>query len=259
MRTHVPFAILITALVPPAHPQPSAPRSFEVASVKLHQASSGGRIGFTTSGPRFDANAELLTNLIAYAYNIKRFQVADSPALRPLADEFYDIVAVAEGGKAPPTADFRAALQLLLADRFHLAVHFEKRDLPVYALVIGKNGPKLRKPGPAADPPPARAVRYSEAGRNWRAASDRATMDDLLLAVENSLLDRPVIDRTGITAPFGFELEFTPQTPPNRRNPEPDDVLIFEALERQLGLRLEAQKAPFDMLVVDHAEPPTAN
>src|SRR5215469_4492423 len=122
MGTRVLIGLLIPTLAPFARSQPPAPRPFEVASVKLHLANTGGPIGFTTSGPRFHANAELLTNLITYAYDIKHYQVADSPALRPFDDQFYDIFAKAEGETAPPTSAFRTALQLLLADRFHLAV-----------------------------------------------------------------------------------------------------------------------------------------
>lgn len=243
----LPIALLVSASVA------SAQHPFDVASVKLHEG--GGRIGFTVSGARFHAEAELLPNLIAYAYGIKHYLIADSPARRRLDDLFYDVDARLDGDPPPPEAAFREALKQLLAERFQLAVHFEKRDLAVYALKIGKGGPKLLKGDPTAEP----KTHVTGAGRNWEAACDNASMDEILRLIENSILDRPVIDRTGLTGSWRFKLTYTPQIPPNKRDPQPDDLLIFEAVERQLGLRLTPQKEPVDVLVVDRAEKPSAN
>jgi uncharacterized protein (TIGR03435 family) len=231
---------------PAAHP-------FEVASVKLHEGP--GRVGITTSGTRWTAEAKTLPSLIVYAYDLKPYQVADSPALQPFGDSFYDVVAKAEGDAAPSTTEFRGMLQLLLASRFHLAFHREAKEMPVYALVVGKNGVKFHES--AAGPEPS--VHYAVSGRTWMATAAKATAQDLLKIIDNSIVDRPVIDKTGLTGEYDIRVTFTPQIPPYARNPDPDDIPIFSALQDQLGLRLEPQKAPIEVLVVDHVEKPSAN
>jgi uncharacterized protein (TIGR03435 family) len=84
-------------------------------------------------------------------------------------------------------------------------------------------------------------------------------MDDVVRAIENSIVDRPVLDRTGLTGTYAIRLVYTPNIPPNRKAPELDDISIFTAVQEQLGLRLEPQKAMVEVLVVDHAEKPSDN
>jgi uncharacterized protein (TIGR03435 family) len=228
-------------------------QSFEVASVRLHEK-RGGTIGLATSGPRLTAEAKTLQSLVMYAYDLKSYQVPLSPALMPFGDDFYDITARAEGDATPDTADFRRMMQSLLADRFQLKVHREIRELPIYALVVEKTGPKFSESAPGADP----AVHYAAAGRNYDVIMPKATMEDVVRAIENSIVDRPVLDRTGLTGTYRIHMLYTPDTPPNRRNPDPDDISIFTAI-RALGLRLEPRKASTEVLVVEHAEKPSAN
>jgi uncharacterized protein (TIGR03435 family) len=156
------------------------PRRFEVASVKLHQGP--GRIGISTSGPRLNAVAAGPLLLIMYAFNLKSYQISRTSALLALGDEFYDIAAKAEGDVAPAQDEFRGMLQLLLADRFQLRVHRETREVPVYALVVGKNGPKFKPSVPGASPD----AHYAASGRNYELTIPGATMDDVLKAIENS-------------------------------------------------------------------------
>src|SRR5580658_3035508 len=135
-------------------------RPFEVASVKPH--TGPGRVGISTSGPRLNAEPANLWALIAYAYNLKTYQIPSTPPLSALGNEYYDIVAKAEGDGAPTKDEFRGMLQLLLADRFKLAVHRETREIPVYALVVGKNGPKLKPSAPDA----SADTHFAASGRN---------------------------------------------------------------------------------------------
>src|ERR1700722_20393091 len=144
-------------------------RPFEVASVKPH--TGPGRVGISTSGPRLNAEPANLWVLIAYAYNLKTYQVPSTPSLSQLGNEYYDVVAKAEGDTAPTKDEFRGMLQLLLADRFKLHAHRETRELPVYALVVGKNGPKFKASTPDASPD----THYAANGRNWEAAIPKAT------------------------------------------------------------------------------------
>jgi len=231
------------------------PPSFEVASVKLHEGPNS-RPGVHTSGNRLDARARTVAALIMYAYNVRSDQLADSPALGPFGGSFYDVTANAPGDQPPSVAEFRLMMQSLLADRFKLALHREMRELPVYEMVVAKNGPKLKPAAPGADPKPV----YHESGRNWETTVATIGMPDLAALIENiGFVGRHVIDKTGLTGNYEVKLTFTPDTPPNLRSPEPTDQRIFDALPEQLGLRLQPQRALTEVLVVDHVEKPSAN
>ena len=250
----MPHAILVCLLSVAAFGQSTVPNPvFEVASVRLHEQPGGG-VGISTSGSRFTAISKTVAGLLMFAYDAKSYQVPDTTALRPFDDTFYDIAAKAEGDSTPSVDQFRLMLQALLADRFKLQVHHETREVPVYELVVAKNGPRLTAASIDADSAP----HYAANGRNWDFTSAKASMDDLVIAIENSIIDRPVLNKTGLTGSYAVRLIYTPATPANRKSPDPDDISIFTAVE-QLGLRLEAAKARVDMIVVDHVEKPSGN
>jgi uncharacterized protein (TIGR03435 family) len=250
-------ALLILPLSCPSLDQ-TAPsnRKFEVASVKLHEGA--GRIGLTTSGLRLNAEAEGVWSLIMYAYNLKTYQVLLSgPQREMFGDIFYDVAAKADGDIPPTAADFRRMMQSLLADRFQLKVHREQREVPVYELVVGNKGPKLKES--AHDATPANHIRAE--GRNWEATLSKASMSDFVHLLDgNGFLDRPVLDKTGLTGTYDIKLTYTPEIPPNRRGePDPTDISIFGAVQDQLGLKLQPQRAGMEVLIVDHVEKPTGN
>ncbi|HLW75331.1 MAG TPA: TIGR03435 family protein [Bryobacteraceae bacterium] len=247
------FTLFMVAFAALGQSPPSPAPSFEVASIRVHQGR--GRIGVTTSGNRLTARPALAGSLIMYAYDVKSYQLDDSLSRSPVAEIFYDILAKAEGDRVPTQAEFRAMLRQLLADRFNLKLHREPREMPVFALTVAKNGPKL-KPG-APDAPPAR---FLAAGRNWRWIAPRATIAELVAELNhNAFLERPAFDSTGLAGTYNIELTYTPATPPNKRDPEPDDLSILTALEDQLGLKLEPGKRSIEVLVIDHIEKPTEN
>jgi uncharacterized protein (TIGR03435 family) len=191
-----------------------------------------------------------------FAYRLKNYQVGGSVPLLTVGDDRFAIVAKAEGDGPRTNDEFRQMMQLLLTDRFKLVVHREMREMPIYALVVGKNGPKLRNSDPDADP----TAHFGGNGRNAVVTMPKAVMDDIVDAISNSMLDRPVVDKTGLTGTYDVHLIFTPDTRANRASePDPNDVSIFTALQEQLGLKLEAQKAMIEILVVDQAEKPTEN
>jgi uncharacterized protein (TIGR03435 family) len=179
-----------------------------------------------------------------------------------LRDDSFDIIAHFPQGTAKE--DFRAMLRNLLVERFGLVVHTETRDLRVYALVVGKNGPKLREstgvpatPSPKGDDcfptlpegQPGIALRFSVGDRICLAAQQEpiAALADML----RHQVDHPIVDRTGLTGKYDVALKFGRRlTDQSSDTEEPD---IFIAI-RQLGLRLEPAKAPYEVLVVDHAE-----
>ncbi len=177
------------------------------------------------------------------------------PGAISVGDTFFDIVAKADGEAAPTVSEFREMLQVLLADRFHLKVHHEMREMPVYALVPGKNGSKLKPSVPDA----GEGGRLQVVDRNYRMAIPKASMDDVVDAVANAFLDRPVVDRTGLTGTYDLKLYIHPDIRSNRGEPNDADISIFPAVQEQLGLKLEPQKASVPILVVDHVEKPSEN
>jgi uncharacterized protein (TIGR03435 family) len=191
---------------------------------------------------------------IIYAYNVKFYQVSGAQALDHTQ---YDILAKAEGDRTPSTEEFRAMMQALLAERFKLKAHRETRDTPVYALVVGSKGPKLTEAPPEAE----FGRRGAGKGRNIQMTLTKFTSDDLVDYINsNAGLDRPVVNQTGLTGAYMIELTYTPA---NRMGgasvADADAISIFEAVQEQLGLKLERRTAPWVMLVVDHIEKPTGN
>jgi uncharacterized protein (TIGR03435 family) len=226
-------------------------QSFEVASVRPHPGPAHS-INITTSGPLLRAEAEFVNGLVLYAYNLKNYQLDWAPGLK-FDESMYDIVAKAEGDGEPTKDEFRQMLQSLLADRFKLKVHREQREMPVYALVVGKNGPKFKESGPDAP----LFGNHTVNGRNQTMALPKATMEQV--ASELPLYaGRPVLDKTGLTGTYAIRLEATPKFRMDR-DPDAGDISVFTAVQDQLGLRLEAQKAMVEVLVIDHVEKPTDN
>lgn len=220
------------------------PLAFEAVSIKPHPepvyVSRSDRSGTYASW-----TAGTLRDLITEAWNLKYYQVAEQPSW--IRSEHFDISARASGNAEPPKDVFRQMLQTMLADRFHLRVHFETRELPVYALMIGKPGHKLKPADPAAH------IGYwmSGAAKTEIAASD-GNMPRLADQLSTPA-GRPVFDKTGLDGAFAYKLTF------NSSTEESDLPSLPTALQDQLGLRLESQKAPIDILVIDSAERPGEN
>lgn len=227
---------------------------FEVASIRQHDPPYP-RINISTAGNTLTAEAYALAGLVGYAFNLKNYQVSFTQANSPLPGTAYDITAKAPGGSVPTPDQFRQMLQALLADRFKLKAHREMREMEVYALVAGKNGPKLKPSSSEANPMGYMRVE----GRNYHATRAKATMDDVVQAIRNSFLDRPVVDHTGLSGTYNLDLIYTPDIRSNRGEPDPNDISIFTAVQEQLGLRLEAQKEPVEVLVIDSVEKPSDN
>jgi uncharacterized protein (TIGR03435 family) len=236
---------------PPTNPIRQA-LAFEVASIHPHQGPLYSIMDFSSSGPRVRLEGYNLRGLIMEAYNFRNFQVS-MPGIDEQENTNYDIVAIAPEGTAPTRDEFRRMLQTLLADRFQLKAHMEKRQVPVYALVVGKGGPKLRPP---SEP---RHELHGVDGRNQFLETDSITMYDLANEIWSGFMpDRPVIDRTGLTGTYKLRIEATPEFLIDR-NPQPGDLSIFTAVQEQLGLKLEPSTAPLDILVIDSAQKPSEN
>ena len=212
--------------------------TFEVASVKRSAAKGGGG-GITPEPNGLTATNVTLLFFIRIAYGVRDDQVSGPNWLN---DERYDIVARTA---APATQDqLRLMLQTLLTERFKLMLHREERTQSGYALILGKDGPKLTES--KSDGP---GVTSEEGGHlAFRAASMSALARRL-----SQQLHEPVSDLTGLKGVYDFTLDW-------RQDDGVPAVPLTSALQEQLGLKLESRKIPIEILVIDHAEKvPTVN
>lgn len=264
------FALLLFALAWPVSAvcAQTPPLSFEAASVKPNKSGdintrmTGGRNGAVT------VENGTIKAVIRQAYGVQVSQIIGGPAW--LDVDRFDINAKAEG--EPTEARLTAMLQSLLADRFKLVVHKETREIPVYALVLarpdGKFGPQLSRADidcaalarSGTPPPPGPATPASQGqpigpcslrfGGGTMAARSN-TMDRIARSLTGAV-DRMVVDRTGLTGGFNVDLLWTPNPTPELSGPS-----IFTALQEQLGLKLEAARAPVEVVVIDQIEQPS--
>jgi uncharacterized protein (TIGR03435 family) len=181
--------------------------------------------------------------LIREAYGLKVYPLSRGPDA--LSTDRYDVIA-----KAPPdTSKERRMLMLqaLLAERFKLVVHRETKELPIYALVAGKNGPKLRA---VADDG---STAETGSGDGHQIKAHHASMK-LLAATLQGFIGDIVVDATGLAGLFDFNLDFNVDESMSSEGPT-----VFEAVQQQLGLKLEARKGPVEVVVFDHVEKPSVN
>jgi uncharacterized protein (TIGR03435 family) len=254
----VRIAIVATLIASGLIAQPA----FEVATVKTHVfsgASGSVRMGVFISGNRVTISVQSLNALIATAYNVRAYQVSGGPdwAAGSGASFIYDIAAKAEGEARPTMDQVREMLQTLLAERFQLKLHREMKEVPVYVLVVGKSGSKMKES--AADAQPGMRFR---SGSSQDMTVSKGSIEQLTARLSAST-GRPVLDMTGLKGAYDYKLEWT-----NERASEHGsaDVAtdaggpsIFTAIQEQLGLRLESRKGPIEILVIDRAEKPSEN
>jgi uncharacterized protein (TIGR03435 family) len=269
--------VVVAAFAAPAGPVPflqiqDPPRqSFEVASVKPNKSGETSNFLQSRPGGNFAVGNMTLRGLIMFAYGIQGFQLVGAPDW--VATERFDIIAKA-AADVPPTPIGRTSpealmLRSLLEDRFRLSAHRETRDLPIYALVLaradGRLGPQLRQTtsdycarllaaaGKAGDTPipPGGPVCGMRPGGTGNEITFGAIPMNEFARFLNVNVGRTVVDRTGLTGVWDFDLKWSP---PNAPTPDPDRPSIFTALQEQLGLRLDATTGPVEVLVIDRLE-----
>jgi uncharacterized protein (TIGR03435 family) len=234
--------------------QAQAAPEFEVASVKPVAGEVPNHpVGLRIHHGTLNVDDGRLRQIIGLAYGIQRVNVQGGPNW--LDTEKYNIVAKAGSVDASPE-QIKAMLQTLLAERFKLVLHRETKELPVYTLLVGKNGSKLQE----AKEEEKGSSSVTPTPRGLQMIYQKVAMPLLINTLAN-MLGSPVLDRTGLTGRYDFTLEWSPdsfQRPGNgvAAEPWPD---IFAALQEQLGLRLEKKKGPVEVLIVDHAEKASEN
>jgi uncharacterized protein (TIGR03435 family) len=234
----------------------AAGQTFEVASIHTRTDGTGDvytlkPFRFEFSGPKLLIENFRLGDIIAYAYDIKDYQLFGQPRWAEI--DRYNISAAGPDGVVLTRDAARPMMRGLLADRFHLNVHTEMKEMPVYALLVAKGGPKFKESPPSAQ----KLLTLQSMGR---ASLMTVTAGDMAQLVsqfsKGNGVDRPVIDKTGLTGAYDYKLEWGDDT---AIAADPSVASVFSAFEEQLGLKLEPTKAPVQVLIVDRAEKPSDN
>jgi uncharacterized protein (TIGR03435 family) len=237
----------------------AAAPEFEVATIKPVKEPDPSNMRDREDGRRFSTQNTTLRNLIMLAYEVDLWQIAGGPAW--VATDEYDVDAVA-GDERQLDEHWQAMLQKLLADRFQLAFHREQREMPLYVLEIAKGGPKLKASAPNGQ-------QSSGCERLGVCNFKGYSLAHFARWMGFVVLDKPLVDKTGIAGEFDFRLSWTPDetqfsnmgfhvSAPAGDNPNAPPEL-FTAIQEQLGLKLEPQKTQAEVLVIDHVERPSEN
>jgi uncharacterized protein (TIGR03435 family) len=262
--------------------------AFEVASVKANKSGQPFvQVGMAPGG-RFTATNVPLRQLILIAYQLQPFQIEGAPAW--ITTDRFDVVAKGSGPLAPPApgvpGPMQTMLKSLLADRFKLVAHIEKKEMPIYALVMarpdGKLGPQLKpstidctaiNAGRRGAPPPGPpdfngpAPQCGMMARPGGVKAGGVPINQILQLLSQNV-QRIVVDRTGLTGTHDIDLTWTPEQIPQGRGDappgapalppiDPNGPSLFTALQEQLGLKLDSTRGPVDVLVVEKVERPT--
>jgi uncharacterized protein (TIGR03435 family) len=252
-------ATLITAPLLAQPPTASAPLlqmastadpSFEVATIRPSKPGTTTQ-GIHPEGDRIFMENEPLTGLICVAYNLQRTQLIGAPSW---LDDRYDIEGVPDAPGQPTFRQVKLMLQKLLADRFALQFHHDKRNLSIYALTIAKGGPRLTANTTGRDGQPDESSSADGSERSMKFSN--STMADLTLEME-FYVGKPIVDQTGLPGRYNFTLTWTRDDDPQQAPDAPPG--LFTAIQEQLGLKLEAKKGPADVIVIDHVARPSPN
>ena len=233
--------------------------AFDVATIKPVGPDDGKGRFITMQGiHRFVVKDYTLKLLIAAAYDLNPKTISGGPAW--VESDHYNILAETPGEVRPSHDEQMTMLRALITDRFKLTFHREAKDFSIFELQVIKSGPKL-KPAAAPDQPPAVGPGVVYPQRIVLPARN-ATMGDFTSLLQRAILDRPVVDKTGLPGRYDFDLEWAPDETqfggdvPVASADAPSPPL-FRAIQDQLGLRLVATRGPVDALIVNTAEHPS--
>lgn len=240
----------------PANANPS----FEVATIKPSDPSRPGKL-FTIRGGQVITINTTLNDLVTFAYGIQEKQIVGGPDW--MHSDKYDLDGKPDVPGMPNSDQIRGMIQKLLADRFQLKFHKETREMSAYVLTVAKDGPKMTK----SDAPPDSLPGLFFRGLGVLTVQN-ATMVDFAHLMQQAVLDRPVVDQTGLTGKWNFLLKWTPDESQfggmGIKVPPPSDAAdapppLFTAIQEQIGLKLDSGKAQVEVFVLDHVDRPSAN
>ena len=241
----------------------SANPEFVVATIKPSRPDAP-RGGYGIRGQDVTTTNVTVSWMIKLAYNVHANQIAGGPSW--LNSERYDTVGRSNTPGEPSRDQMKLMVRKLLVDRFQLQFHTEQKELPVYAMVVAKGGPKIAVS--AGDPNAFPGIGFGREPGVISLFGRNTGLNGVANGLQSNILDKPVVDQTGLTGRYDFQLRFTPDATQlaNFGGLEPASAAdlnlppdIFTAFEQQLGLKLQATKAVVDVMVIDRIEKPSAN
>jgi len=291
MRRLILMATACAAFVTPAFlvgrsldAQAPAGAAFEVASVKPNKSGDGRVMVGMQPGGRFNASNVPLRLLLRQAFNVQDFQIVCGPDW--ITSDRFDVIAQAPDGVAFTGDTMRPMLRSLLAERFKLMFHNETRDMPIYALMKARTDGKLgtgltpaaidcaaaargrRGAPPPAPPQPGQKMECGMMIGPGRLNAGGMPLSNLATALAPQV-GRIVLDKTELTGNYDFELTYAPEAIGSVGGPallnggpvavDPNAPNLFTALQEQLGLKLDSQRGPVDVVVIDRIEQPAAD
>ena len=253
---------VIPAPPPKLPPMPAdANPTFEVATVKPTSPDQQGK-GINVQGSHFRTRNTSLSDLIAFSYGIQQKQIIGAPSW--VETDKWDIEAQPDVPGVPNRGQVTMMIQKLMADRFQLKFHNESREMSAYVLSVAKTGNKMTKGDQDSPLPGLGFMNLSPVTLTVR----NATMDDFARFLQQLVLDRPVVDQTGLTEKWTFLLKWTADDSQlgglGVKVPPPSDAAdvpppLFTAIQEQIGLKIDAGKTQVQVFVIDKVEKPSAN
>jgi uncharacterized protein (TIGR03435 family) len=247
--------LLAALLIPLFASAQTPPPAFEVASITPCKPGTpepagehAGMVQFTLPGGRFDAKATTLKFLLEWAYDMQPSQHSDGPAW--FGSDRYDIAAKAAGNASD--SQMKRMARTLLAERFHMKSHFEKKTVSALVLTTGKAAPRVFPPKEGE----VHSMRFvPQMGPDQKIASYHIILTRFSIAELSGAFARQlgqvVVDKTGLDGDFDFTMDLTPDE--SRASPL-DASLLISALHDQIGLTVKSEKTPVDYLVIDAIE-----
>ena len=253
----------IPAPPPPRKAMPAdAEPGVEVATIKPNDDGGPSMQVLTFRGRNLVTVNSSLADLIMFAYSVQMKQIIGAPDW--IEKDRYDINATPDVEGTPTADQVRVMIRKLLAERFQLKFHHDKRELSAFVLTVGKDGAKLR-PGQLNGT--LHGIGIQPAANGALLFVNNAPISAFTSFLQSLVFDRPVVDETGLTGKYDFTVTFTPDDSEFKGHspvPKPADGVepapgLFEAMQQQLGLKLTAEKAQVDVLAIDRVEKPSAN
>ena len=251
---------------PPAPPKPMAADAepgIEVATIKPNDSSGATLQALTFRGRNLITVNSSLADLMMFAYSVQMKQIIGAPDW--IERDRYDINATPDQEGTPTAEQVRSMIRKLIADRFQLKFHHDKRELSAFVLTVGKDGSKLK---PTQANGNLHGIGMQPARTGVMMFANNAPIPAFTSFLQSLVFDRPVVDRTGLTGKYDLTVTFTPDDslfngkslgfPKIEDGVEPAPGL-FEAIQQQLGLKLTPEKTQVDVLAIDHVEKPSAN
>jgi uncharacterized protein (TIGR03435 family) len=242
---------------------PDADPSFEVSTIKPNDSGLKSMQVLTFRGRTFITENSSVADLIMFAYRVQRKQILGAPDW--IERDRYDINATPDQEGTPSADQVRLMIRKLLADRFQMKFHHDKRELSAFVLTVGKDGAKLKVSQPNGN---LHGIGIQPAKTGAMLFANNSPIPAFTSFLQSMMLDRPVVDQTALTGRYDLTVTFTPDDSLFNGQPlgfpKPEDGVepapnFFEAIQQQLGLKLTAEKTQVDVLAIDHVEKPSAN